>query len=115
MIGGNTYLSLKVKTKEYVLNEIGERVPKTNEYMQLWGFLDLSTVDTKHTIYNTKIEESDYIFICDYKELEKVDGEIPKTFQLTATCNNKEFDVLLIDDPQELHEHFEIYLRYKGE
>ena len=115
MIGGNINLVLKVKTGNYVLNDIGERIPEVNEYMTLWGFLDMSTVDTKHSNYQTKIEESDYIFICDYVKLEEVNGSIPKTSQLAAVCNDKEFDVMLIDNPMELNKQYEIYLRYKGE
>ncbi len=115
MIGGNINLVLKVKTGEYTKNDIGERIPEVVDYMTFFGFLDMSTSDTKHSIYNTKTEESDYIFICDYKKLEKVKGKIPKTSQLTAICNDKEFDVLLIDNPMELNKQYEIYLRYKGE
>ena len=29
-------------------------------------------------------------------------------------ANSKEFDVMLIDDPMELHKHLEIYLKYTG-
>ena len=115
MIGGNINLDLKVKTGKYTINDIGERVSEVIDYMSLFGFLDMSTSDTKHTTYNTKLEESDYLFICDYVELEEINGKIPKTSQLTAICNNKEFDVLLIDNPMELNQHLEIYLRYKGE
>lgn len=115
MIGGNINLDLKVKTGEYTLNDIGERIPKTITYATLFGFLDMSTVDTKHSTYHTKLEESDYIFICDYVELPKINGKLPNTSQLTATCNNKEFDVILIDNPMELNKQYEIYLRYKGE
>ena len=106
MIGGNTYLDLKVKTGNFKINSIGERVPEVTDYMSLLGFLDLSTYDTKHTTYNTKIEESDYLFICDYVEFPKVNGVIPKTSQLTAICNDKEFDVLIVDNVMGLNEHY---------
>lgn len=115
MIGGNINLVLKAKTGAYILNDIGERIPEIINYATLFGFLDMTTSDAKHSNYQTKIEESDYIFICDYVELPKINGSIPKTSQLTAICNNKEFDVMMIDNPMELNKHYEIYLRYKGE
>lgn len=115
MIGGNTTLSLKRKTGSYTKNSIGERIPEIADYIDLVGYLDLSNVDTKHTIYNAKIQESDHIFICDYVDLPLINGKKPKTSELIAENNGDEYDVILLDNPMNLNKHFEIYLRYKGE
>lgn len=109
MIGGNTTLKLLIKTRNFTLNSIGERVSDIKLYKEITGFLDLSTVDAKHTVYNSKIQESDHIFICDYVEIEH------KTSTLVAECNGNRYEVLMVDDPMGLHEHLEIYLRYIGE
>lgn len=115
MIGGNTTLSIKRKTGEYTKNSVGERVPVVADYIDLYGFLDLSNVDTKYTVFNAKIQESDHIFICDYVEMPLINGQMPKTSELTATNNGNEYDVILIDNPMNLNKHIEVYLRYKGE
>jgi hypothetical protein len=108
-IKGNTVLRLQAKTGKFTINSIGERVPEIVDYKKLRGFLDLSNGDTKHTIYNAKIQESDHIFICDYVSIEY------DASQLFASVNNKKYEVIMIDNPMGLNKHLEIYLRYVGE
>lgn len=115
MISGNTVLSIKRKTGKYTKNTVGENVPEVTQYIDLYGFLDLSNVDTKYTVFNTKLQESDHLFICDYVELPLVEGRKPKTSELVASNNGDEYDIILIDNPMNLNKHLEIYLRYKGE
>lgn len=108
MIGGN--VNLVIKSKEQVKNIIGENVPKSwVEYKTIHGFLDFMTEATGRTNYNSKIVDSDHVFICDYVEINK-----PLT-ELKAYCNNKEFDITYIDDPMNLHKHLEIFLKYIGD
>lgn len=107
-IGGN--IACKLKSKQgYTTNSIGEKVPVEADYMTLTGFLDLSSGDSKYVNYNAKLQESTHMFICDYAEIDK------KATELKAYINNKMYDVLLIDNPMELNEHLEIYLKYIGE
>lgn len=117
-IGGNIDLILKRKNG-YIKNEIGEKIPKLVDYKTLHGFLDMSNTNTTHTIYNAKIQESTHYFICDYVELptfidEKGNERKATINELKAYCNDKEFDVLWIDNPMELNYQYEIYLEYKG-
>ncbi len=107
-IGGNIACTLKYKSG-YTNNSIGEKVPVEADYMVLTGFLDLANGDSKHINYDTKLQESTHIFICDYIAIDK------KATELKAYINDKMYDVMLIDDPMELHEHLEIYLKYVGE
>lgn len=107
-IGENTACMLKNKS-DYITNDIGEKVPVESDYMALTGFLDLSSGDSKYVNYNAKIQESTHIFICDYVKIDK------KATELKAYINDKMYDVMLIDNPMELNEHLEIYLKYIGE
>ena len=117
-IGGNTDLILKRKDV-FIKNEIGEQIPNYVEYKTFHGFLDMANADASHSTYNAKIEESTHYFICDYEELPDFidnEGNTRKATinELKAYCNNKEYDVLWIDNPMELNYHYEIYLSYKG-
>lgn len=107
-IDGNTDCILKNK-EGYTTNAIGEKVPVEANYMVLTGFIDLANGDSKYTNYDTKLQESTHMFICDYVDIKK------EATELKAYINDKMYDVMLIDDPMELHEHLEIYLKYIGE
>jgi hypothetical protein len=117
MIGGNTNAVLQVSTT--TKNAIGESIQEWNDVVTLTGWLDLSSGDSKYTTYNAKIQESTHLFLCDYNPIPEeivVDG---KTVKVSAensriVANSKRYDVMLIDDPMELHEQLEIYLKYTG-
>lgn len=108
MIGGNTNGTIQVSTA--TKNEIGEGVKAWADVQSLHGFLDLSSGETKYTTYNTKLQESSHLFICDYVEL---DQRI-KAENSRMMVNGQTYDIVMIDDPMGLHEHIEIYLRYTG-
>ena len=74
------------------------------------GYLDLSTGDSKYTTYNAKIQESTHVFLADYK---KLDSRI-KAENSRMWINGKVYDIMVIDDPMELNEQLEIYLKYTG-
>ena len=117
MIGGNTTAILQVQTT--TVNEIGERVPAWVDVWEHTGFLDFQAGEAKHTSYNAKIQESTHVFICDYKpipETFEIDGEIIKVDSETCrmVAKSQRYDVILIDDPMELHKHLEIYLKFTG-
>ena len=72
--------------------------------------LDLTGGDSKYSTFNAKIQESTHIFICDYIELDaRIEAENSR-----LSVDGKVFDILLIDDPMNLHQHLEIYLKYTG-
>ncbi|WP_288775724.1 head-tail adaptor protein [uncultured Eubacterium sp.] len=108
MIGGNTIAQLQISTSEKT--EIGAGVKRWSTVMELSGFLDLSSGDSKYTTYNAKVQESSHIFICDWKP---VDASI-KAENSRLLVNGGVYDVMLIDDPMGLHRQLEIYLQYRG-
>ncbi len=117
MIGGNTKATLQVRTT--IKNEIGESVKGWHDVIDLNGWLDLSSGDSKHATYNTKIQESTHVFVMDYKPIPdafEIDGEVVKVSSESTrlVANSKPYDVMLIDDPMNLHKQIEIYLKYTG-
>ena len=108
-IGGNKTMTIQKKagTTE---NAIGERVPAWADVQTLTGFLDLVSGSSGYTAYNAKIQESTDVFICDYVSLAPgVEAE-----KVRAVIGTKTYDVMLIDNPMELCEHLEIFLKYTG-
>ena len=107
MIGGN--IDLVLRQKNTTKNDIGENVLSWVDYKTIHGFLDFMTEATGRTNYNSKIVDSDHVFVCDYVKIDKPLRE------LKAYCNNQEFDITYIDDPMNLHKHLEIFLKYIGD
>lgn len=108
MIGGNITASIQISTT--TKNAIGESVKEWQEVQSIKGYLDLSGGDSKYTTFNAKIQESTHVFISDYAALDsRINAENSR-----MVINNKRYDVLLIDDPMELHRQLEIYLKYTG-
>lgn len=109
-IGGNIYASVMTKTSTKK-NDIGEVVNVwSNAFDDVLGWLGLQNGDSKRTNFNAKIEESTHVFLCDYHE-----GIYSLTDQDTRMIiKGKMYDVLLIDNPDEMDEQLEIYLRRVG-
>ena len=110
MIGGDTELIIKViDTQKENFDENGKRIAEYTEKASLFGWVDLSNGDSKYD-YKAKIEDSTHIFICDYIEgITDIDIEKAK-----AVVKEVEYDIKYIDDPMELHEQLEIYLKKVG-
>jgi SPP1 family predicted phage head-tail adaptor len=106
MIGGNTEAMLQRRTGSET-NGIGERIQNWSDVQKLWGWLDLSSGDSKYT-YDAKLQESTHIFITDYVPIDR------KPIDKRIVVNGVVYDVLFIDDPMELHQHLEIYLKFVG-
>lgn len=116
-IGGNIEAVLQINVP--VENEIGSLVDAWHDVWSKKGFLDLSSGDSKHTTFDAKIQESTHLFICDYKpipEVLEIEGNFVKVSPENAriVADSKRYDVMLIDDPMNLHKHLEIYLKYTG-
>ena len=109
MIGGNIKALLQMQNGT-AKNEIGEGVPEWETAHEIEGFLDLSSGDSKRTVYNAKVQESTHIFICDYFGI----SEQVKAENSRMIIAGLEYDVMLIDNPMNLNEHLEIYLKYTG-
>lgn len=106
MIGGNIEAILQKKSGSST-NEIGERIQAWSDVQWLTGWLDLQTGDSKYT-HDAKLQESTHIFLCDYVPVDR------KADDKRLVVNGAQYDVLLIDDPMELHQQLEIYLRHVG-
>jgi SPP1 family predicted phage head-tail adaptor len=106
MIGGNTEALLQ-RTNESEINSLGERVKSWVDVRTLIGWLDLSNGDSKYS-YDAKLQESTHIFITDYVPIDR------KANDKRLVVNGVVYEILLIDDPMELHQQLEIYLKFVG-
>lgn len=107
-IGGNITGVFQVKD-EGTLNKICERGHQWEDRFSIKGWLDLSDGTSNHTNFNAKIQESTHIFLCDYLDLGTVTSENSR-----MVIDGMVYETLLIDDPMQMHEHLEIYLRFVG-
>lgn len=108
MIGGNIQGLIQVSTTEK--NEIGEAVKSWADVQTITGWLDLSSGDSKYTVYSAKVQESTHVFVADYVQLDnRITAENSR-----MVIGGKRYDVMLIDDPMEMHKQLEIYLKYTG-
>ena len=109
MIGGNIIASIQIAT-DIEKNAFGEQIEKWETVHSLKGWLDLSGGSSGYATYNAKIQESTHLFICDYVPLDsRIKAETSRMI-----INGKRYDVTLIDNPMELNQQLEIYLKYTG-
>ena len=115
-IGGNITGILQVKETardekgEIITNEIGEAAREWVTACELLGWLGLNAGDSKYVNYLTKLEESTHTFLCDfsagaYALADRDCRMIVKGFV---------YDVLLIDNPDEMDQQLEISLKRVG-
>lgn len=110
-IGGNILGT--VQTKGYSFkNEIGEREHASGKEYEILGWLGLQNGDSKYNKFNAKIEESTHVFLCDYDE--DIYALTDEDQDIKMVIKGKIYDVLLIDNPDEMDEQLEIYLRKIG-
>ena len=108
-IGGN--ITATIQTKIAIgKNDLGEMVHQRTDKVTVTGWLDMMSGDSSYSTYNAKIAESTHVFLCDY------DDEIYalKEEDTRAIINGFVYDVKYIDNPMELNEHLEIFLRKVG-
>ena len=91
-------------------NEIGEHEQKWEDIFHIWGWLGLQNGDSKYQTHSAKIEESTHVFLCDYSTpiYSLADKDTRRIFKGFV------YDVLMIDNPDEMDEQLEIYLRRVG-
>lgn len=107
-IGGNIKADIQIFSTSK--NEIGEAIKSWETVQALKGWLDLSGGDAKYNTYNAKIQESTHVFISDYVLL---DSSITAE-KSRMLINGRIYDIMLIDNPMELCEQLEIYLKFTG-
>ena len=109
-IGGN--INARIQVYNTTTNEIGEREKTWNDVQTVRGWLVLSSGDSRYTTFYAKIQESTYIFIADYVDLDPaITAEKSR-----MSINGFHYDILLIDNPMELKKgsQLEFYLRFTG-
>lgn len=96
-----------------IKNAYGIETESWEPVLQVTGFLDMLTsgVDTKTLMH--RVEDADYVFLCDYFSTE-IDGATLSAENSRMLIGGTIYEVKLYDDPMHLHEHMEIYLRYLG-
>ena len=108
-IGGNIIGIIQTKVSEG-RNSIGEAEVKWTEAFSQLGWLGLQSGDSKRATFNAKIEESTHVFLCDYHS--GIYALADNDTRMVIKGNM--YDVLLIDNPDEMDEQLEIYLRKVG-
>lgn len=115
-IGGNIDGIIQTNTTE--MNEIGEAERAWTDAFTLHGRLGLQSGDSKYDKFNAKIEESTHVFLCDYDAkvyaLTIPDEKTNTVPECRMIIKRMVYDVLLIDNPDEMDEQLEIYLRKVG-
>ena len=108
-IGGNITGTIQTKTVSSK-NTIGESVSTWKDAFKPKGWLGLQSGEQKRSIFNAKIEESTHVFLCDYHSgiYALADQEARMIFKGFV------YDVTFIDNPDEMDEQLEIYLKRVG-
>ena len=109
MIDGNTTIQIQISTT--TKNKIGESVQAWETVQSIHGWLDLQTGSSNYNTFNAKIQESSHVFVGDYVHL---DSRIKAENSRVIDEDGLVYDVMLIDDPMNLHEQLEIYLKFTG-
>lgn len=116
-IGGNITGIIQTKTSSGK-NAIGEAANSWNDAFSPVGWLGMQSGEQKRSTFNAKIEESTHVFLCDYDAdiyaLSLPDEETRKLKDCRMILKGIVYDVLLIDNPDEMDEQLEIYLRRVG-
>ena len=99
-------------------NAIGEgETSWVDAFTNVLGWLGLQNGDSKYTNHKAKIEESTHVFLCDFNagiyalSIPDASGKLPTVRMILKGIV---YDVLLIDNPDEMDEQLEIYLRRVG-
>ncbi len=107
MIGGNQTLELQ-QSVDGGLNDLGERMKTWQTVKRLNGFLDLLS-GTSERSDMVKLVNATHVFLADYCPV------FVSPESCRAVVNGQIFDVLYLDDPMNLHDHWEIQLRMAGD
>jgi head-tail adaptor len=115
-IGGKTIGTIQASAVGK--NAIGEPVKEWRDVSRLIGWLDLQSGDSKYSTNKAKLEESTHVFLCDYHSgiyaLTIPDEKTKTVPDCRMIIKGMVYDVLLIDNPMEMDEQLEIYLRKVG-
>lgn len=112
-IGGNTEAVVQISMMNQ--NGYGNEIPDwMNAFDKpLLGFLDITDEGTDSGRLMHRVEDADYVFICDYF-IPVVNGVKLTPENSRLMIDGEVYEVKAYDDPMRLHEHMEIYLEYLG-
>ena len=115
-IGGN--ITGRIQTNTTAKNAIGEAEKAWSDVASQVGWLGLQSGDSKYSNFNAKLEESTHVFLCDFNPgiyALTVPDAVKKTVpECRMIIKGMVYDVLFIDNPDEMDEQLEIYLRKVG-
>lgn len=109
-IEGNTKAAVQIKTVEK--DEYQADRATWKDAFPLSGVLDLLDGGVNLKMMS-RVEDADYIFMCDYF-VPAYNGEKLTAENSRFLIDGEVYEVKLFDDPMNLHEHLEIYLKYLG-
>lgn len=107
-IGGNIQGVIQTKTTKK--NAIGESEITWADAFTHLGWLDLQSGDSDYVNHKAKLEESTHVFLADFHSGIYALADQDTRMIIKGTV----YDVLLIDNPMEMNEQLEIYLRKVG-
>ncbi len=107
-IGGN--IEGSIQTCKTLKNAIGESVTAWENAFSLCGWLGMQSGEQKRTTFNAKIEESSHVFLCDYD----ADVYALADENTRMIIKGVVYDVTFIDNPDEMDEQLEIFLKRVG-
>lgn len=110
MIEGNA--KAVIQTQEIAKDEYQTDHAEWKDAFTKKGMQDLLDTGTDFKTMK-RIEDSDYIFLCDYFPPEH-EGKKLTTENSRFIIDGEIYEVKLFDDVMHMHEHLEIYLKYLG-
>ncbi|MCM8710537.1 head-tail adaptor protein [Clostridium sp. SYSU_GA19001] len=88
-------------------NGIGGFIETPIELFKIKGYLDLLS-GNELTTNNTFMEESSHILLTDYRQ------DIKSKEHWIVDEKGNHYNIILVDDPLNLHHHLEVYLKFVG-
>ena len=115
-IGGNLDATIQIKASG-VKNAIGERVNVWNSLGSVLGWLDYAYASIQNSVnqFDSRLQDTSHVFLCDYDLFKTASqGNAVTSTDSRLLIDGSIYEVLMIDDVMNLHEHLEIYLKYIG-
>ena len=109
-IGGN--ITGTIQTGKAGKNALSESVTTWADFRAFPGWLGMQSGTSNYQTFHAKIEESTHVFLSDY--FPDIDALADGKDDLRMIIKGFVYDVLYIDNPDEMNEQLEIYLRKVG-
>ena len=114
MIGGNITATIQVKTTGKK-NAIGEAEKGWSDIGSVLGWLDYASGQNERGTFNAKLQNTSHYFLCDFRAWKTATQDAKVTSEnARMVIDGETYQILLIDDPMNMHQHLEVYLQYVG-